>query len=178
MFKANRNIDDLEPRMAERVKKFVKLCEKRRIDVLITETRRTVGRQRYLYAIGRWGENKTASPVTWTLQSKHIEGDAIDIVPLSMGLPNWSAIDYVWQEIYDLAYEVGLKSLFRETEYDRPHLEYDPLWTPETQKEIKNNEKILSKKMDKAWKALDDANSVKKYLADLKGVEYKKYEII
>lgn len=56
-------------------------------DVQLTEGVRTVARQKELYAQGR----TTPGPkVTWTLDSKHITGDAVDIVPLQAdGSINW-----------------------------------------------------------------------------------------
>lgn len=48
-------------------------------DVQLTEGVRTAARQKELYAQGR----TTPGPkVTWTKNSKHITGDAVDIVPL------------------------------------------------------------------------------------------------
>lgn len=57
-------------------------------DVQLVEGVRTAARQKELYAQGRTTPGKI---VTWTLSSKHIEGKAVDIVPLqSDGSINWN----------------------------------------------------------------------------------------
>jgi peptidoglycan L-alanyl-D-glutamate endopeptidase CwlK len=81
--------------MKERVEKFLEKCEKAGLRILIVETRRSKARQLFLYAMGRVispaleqrylgyddpaiyskpGEKK----VTWTLNSRHMYGKAID----------------------------------------------------------------------------------------------------
>jgi peptidoglycan L-alanyl-D-glutamate endopeptidase CwlK len=47
-------------------------------DFSVEEGLRTLARQKRLYAQGRTRKGKI---VTWTLQSKHIEGKAVDLVP-------------------------------------------------------------------------------------------------
>ena len=115
--------------------------------------------------------------VTWTLKSKHIDGLAIDFGFMVNGKFTYNGD---WDKAYDLAERVGLTSLFRRTGYDRPHLEFNPAWKPideNTLKKIEDNEKILAQRMKKAWDAVDEANAVRKYLAELKQVKYKPYYI-
>lgn len=54
-------------------------------DFSVLEGLRTAARQRSLYAQGR---TKPGRIVTWTLQSKHIEGKAVDLLPYPGG---WSS---------------------------------------------------------------------------------------
>jgi len=126
MFTANRSLNALKPEMKRRVEKLLKECKDRECPIFITETHRTQARQNYLYAFGRYGENKDKGKVTWTTKSNHTKGESIDF-----------AFDHTdniykgqWDEVYDIAEEVGLKSLFRETGYDRPHLDYNLDWRP------------------------------------------------
>ena len=178
MFKQNRNIDDLALHMKGRVRVFMKKVKDSGFKVLITEGRRAKARQVWLYSFGRFGANKAKAKVTWTLDSNHIIGEAIDIVPLKDGKAWWDAPGEVWSGIYRLARQSGLKSLYEETGYDRPHLDFDHLWSSDIQKQIDANEKILRNDMDKAWKAVDNANARKRYLASLKSVPFKPYIII
>lgn len=77
--------------------------------VLITEVLRSADRQRFLYAKGRTdlqlknrgytpaaiakargeGAKATDHQVTWSLKSRHIEGEAADLVPVRNGQPDW-----------------------------------------------------------------------------------------
>lgn len=102
----SRSIKDLIPAMQERAAMAVKaMNEDKELKALgtdgvfISETRRTLAVQMAYYSRGRMepsdtqkmykaaglydiGTAEAKSKNTWTLQSKHIEGKAIDIVPL------------------------------------------------------------------------------------------------
>lgn len=194
MFKANRNIGDLQGEMQSRVNFFMEQCEKENLNVLITETKRSLRRQLYLYSKGRYISQKLEleylgyddpaiasrpgeSVVTWTMKSKHRDGLAIDIGFVVNGKFTYNGD---WNRVYDIAESVGLKSLFRQYGVDRPHLEFNPAWKAideVKQKQIEDNEKILAQRMKAAWAEVDEANAVRKYLAELKGVVYKPYKI-
>lgn len=194
MFEANRNIDDLQGEMQSRVRWWLDECERAGLNILITETKRSKARQLFLYAKGRYLPQKLEleylgyddpkiasrpgeSVVTWTLQSKHIDGLAIDFGFMTNGKFTYNGD---WNMAYDLAEKVGLKSLFRQYGVDRPHLELNPDWKPideQKQKEIASNENILAQRIKTAWAAVDEANAVRKYLAKLKGVPFKPYKI-
>lgn len=53
-------------------------CQALPFDVIVVEGVRTIQRQRDLYAQGR---TKPGKVVTWTMNSKHIEGLAVDLAP-------------------------------------------------------------------------------------------------
>jgi hypothetical protein len=57
----------------------------------ITETRRSRARQNYLYGIGRT-HHRNQKPVTWTLESRHLYGLAIDwhVVRRLTGRADWN----------------------------------------------------------------------------------------
>ena len=56
-------------------------------DVLVVEGLRSKQRQAELYAQGR---TKPGKIVTWTMQSKHLEGRAVDLAPFIDGKIDWS----------------------------------------------------------------------------------------
>lgn len=146
MINTNRRLEDLTPAMQARVKDWLKLCEENNLKVQITETKRTKLRQLYLWSMGRYVEpafekkylgyddpaiapnaNLNQAQVTWTLNSNHLKGEAIDFGFLKDGKFTYEGD---WAKAYDLAEEVGLKSLFRTTGKDKPHLEFDHSWVP------------------------------------------------
>ncbi len=53
-------------------------CQALPFDVIVVEGVRTIQRQRDLYAQGR---TKPGKVVTWTMNSKHIDGLAVDLAP-------------------------------------------------------------------------------------------------
>ena len=53
-------------------------CQALPFDVIVVEGVRTIQRQRDLYAQGR---TKSGKIVTWTMNSKHIDGLAVDLAP-------------------------------------------------------------------------------------------------
>ena len=53
-------------------------CQALPFDVIVVEGVRTIQRQRDLYAQGR---TKPGKIVTWTMNSKHIDGLAVDLAP-------------------------------------------------------------------------------------------------
>jgi peptidoglycan L-alanyl-D-glutamate endopeptidase CwlK len=78
-------------------------------DILVIEGVRTKERQADLYAQGR---TKPGPIVTWTLQSKHIEGRAVDVVKLKNGTIDWNdskAFDEMGTIMLAKAKELGVK---------------------------------------------------------------------
>jgi len=131
VFKADRSLASLTDEMRKRTENFLKLCKDHEINIGISETGRTVARQRYLYSFGRvfaefGSQNKDKGAVTWTLDSNHLRGEAIDIYFDNGG----NIYNGPWSEVYDYARQCGLSSLFDKTGYDRPHLEFDHEWKP------------------------------------------------
>lgn len=103
-------------------------------DFSVLEGRRSVARQRSLYAQGR---TMPGPVVTWTMQSKHIDGEAVDLLPYPDG---WSAplsrFNAISSLMFKAAKELGIKLRWgadwdkdgkpRERgETDSPHFELD-----------------------------------------------------
>lgn len=97
------------------------------VELLIWESARPLERQAALYAIGRTGPG---SPVTYTINSRHLYGLAIDFVvrsgnDISFELPRW----YV-EEVLPLAGTYGLSSLYLREGIDKGHIEVPPAEIP------------------------------------------------
>jgi len=104
-----RDVEALEPRTRYMVKCALEKIKAAGLSVYISETHRSVLTQKAYFAQGRestaavnakrrdaglWaiseGENRKV--VTWTLDSRHLIGQAIDVVPaLGNGQPRWNA---------------------------------------------------------------------------------------
>lgn len=84
MLKRQERLKDVDPKLQAVVIAAAKLVP---FDVLVVEGLRTKERQQQLYAQGRTAPGKV---VTWTLQSKHIDGKAVDLAPLKKdGTIDW-----------------------------------------------------------------------------------------
>ena len=68
-------------------------------------------------------DKECCTPNTWTLQSKHLEGLAIDIVPVKNGSMWWSAPIEVWQEMGRIGKEAGMAWGGDWKSKDCPHFE-------------------------------------------------------
>ena len=77
-------------------------------DLFVVEGVRTKARQAELFAQGR---TKPGPKVTWTLESKHIEGRAADLAPMINGAIDWSdpkKFDQIAQAMFAAAKELGI----------------------------------------------------------------------
>lgn len=109
-------------------------------DIAISETKRSLAVQMAYYSRSRMApadvrrmyaaaglydpteaECKTAN--TWTLDSKHIQGKAIDFVPVKDGKYWWNAPEEVWEIMGLIGEEAGLKWGGRWKNKDCPHFE-------------------------------------------------------
>jgi len=104
------------------------------VDFMVAEGLRTIERQRELYAQGR---TKPGKKVTWTLHSKHIEGTAVDLVPVINGKADWETLAHfntLAKAVMQAAKELGVKVRWgadwdmdgiprEEGEHDSPHFE-------------------------------------------------------
>lgn len=104
------------------------------IDFMVAEGLRTLKRQQELYAQGR---TAPGPKVTWTMQSKHLTGDAVDLVPWVDGKPDWNDLkkfDIIYKAMMAAAKELGVElryggdwdrdGILREKgETDSPHFE-------------------------------------------------------
>lgn len=114
-------IEALEPGTREKVEKMLHFLDAEKISYKIIETLRTNKVQQAYYAQGRnqiytvnalrkeaglWviDEATNKQIITWTLKSKHLEGKAIDIVPIKDGKIPWNINT---QEIANLYLRIG-----------------------------------------------------------------------
>lgn len=114
------------------------------VDFGVVQGNRTLEQQRYLYGQGRTPQqllkvgltSKYARPdlpvVTWTLNSNHIGGNAIDVMPYIDGVGNWDNDGRLglWPPIHAAfrlaAKELNIKIVLGadwEKTPDRPHVE-------------------------------------------------------
>lgn len=77
-----RDLDALEPKFRAKVVAFLAEAKAAGTELKVLETRRTVERQAWLYAQGRTREGNI---VTWTMSSRHITGEAVDLWPARLG---------------------------------------------------------------------------------------------
>lgn len=75
------------------------------IDFTVIEGRRTLARQKELYAQGR---TKPGAKVTWTLKSKHIDGKAVDCVTIINGAVDWKSCDRIAKAMLQASKELGI----------------------------------------------------------------------
>lgn len=111
-------VKSLTPEFQVKVKDFFKEAREKKLWVYIFESKRTIERQYQLFGQGRtaweivkyWVPAKYAQPwtkpVTWTLKSNHLTGNAIDVVfdishdpenftkDWNLKVPSWSG-DYL-----------------------------------------------------------------------------------
>ena len=112
---ASRKIEDLQPLLQVKARFWLNLCEQEwpggDVDVLITNTLRTMAEQQALYDQGR---NKPGKIVTWAKpgSSAHNYGLAFDFVPLRNGKPVWGtkgADLALWTRCGQLGEQLGLE---------------------------------------------------------------------
>jgi peptidoglycan L-alanyl-D-glutamate endopeptidase CwlK len=127
-----KRLEGVNPILVQVVKRAIELSK---VDFMVIEGLRSVERQKQLYSQGRTAPGKK---VTWTLKSKHIDGQAVDIAPVNPdGSINWTNLklfDEMAFAMFRAANEVGVKikwgadwdmdGVYRESgESDSPHFE-------------------------------------------------------
>jgi len=95
----------LTKRMQQKVAEFLRRAGDAGLSIRVFEARRTLARQKWLYAQGRTRKGKI---VTWTMQSNHLDGEAVDIVFVVNGQPSWSGD---WNTLIRIGKECGLNNL-------------------------------------------------------------------
>jgi len=111
--------------------------------IIVAEGLRELSRQMAYYSRGRmktadvqemfkaaklWklSDTEAQTQVTWTLQSKHLDGLAVDLVPSRDGKELWwTAPDEVWKRMAGIAVSFGLEAGYnwKPPKQDRPHFE-------------------------------------------------------
>lgn len=118
----SRRLDDLSPRMMPLAMQLIARCVEAGIMVMIVDTARTAEEQAANVAKG----------VSWTLKSKHLTGDAIDICPYSVydlhgpDKLQWDGGDPIWRKIGAIGEDLGLKwgVIKNGVQVDPGHFEY------------------------------------------------------
>ena len=101
----SRRLADLSPRMLPLAERLLARCVEAGIMVMIVDTLRTPEEQAANVKKG----------VSWTLKSKHLTGDAIDLCPYetyALHGPDklqWDGADPVWKRIGAIGESLGLK---------------------------------------------------------------------
>ncbi|MEN6623394.1 MAG: M15 family metallopeptidase [Smithella sp.] len=98
---ASRDPKNLSAEMYFRWSEWDKVMKSNGIDYILISTLRTKLEQESLYAQGR---TKPGRIVTWTLNSKHLTGEAFDFVIMNNGKCDWSMSN---REAWDTAVEIG-----------------------------------------------------------------------
>ena len=101
----SRKLNDLSPRMRPLAVELLARLTEAGIMVMIVDTLRTPAEQ----------QANVAKGVSWTLNSKHLTGEAIDVAPYETYALHggdklkWDDTDPVWQRIGQIGEAVGLK---------------------------------------------------------------------
>lgn len=117
---ADRRLNSLSPRFKPLAFELLARCVEAQISVLIVNTRRTPAEQ----------AQNIANGVSWTTNSRHLTGDAIDIVPYSqfdLHGPDkllWDAGDPIWLKLGAIGKALGLRWGGDWTQKDLGHFEY------------------------------------------------------
>ena len=125
-----RDISELTPLAQEACRLFLKECEKRGIDIFITETYRSQERQNELWEQGR---TKPGNIVTWTLNSRHTGRKAWDIACKGGVLYNTGILSMAGA----VGKELGIIWGGDWETPDRPHFEITDSWrAPKEEEEV------------------------------------------
>ena len=118
----SRRLNDLSPRFRPLAFELIARCAEAGIAVMIVDTLRTGAEQERNVALG----------VSWTRNSKHLTGDAIDVCPYETYLLHggdklqWNASDPVWRKVGEIGESIGLLWGGRWKVRDLGHFEYQP----------------------------------------------------
>ena len=135
-----RSLTELQPETQKRAQYFISLLKVHALDFLIVETARTILVQKAYYAQGRepletvnekrkaaglWEitEKENGRKITWTMDSKHLIGYAIDIVPFQNGKILWSAPFSTYEQYGVYGEAAGFDWGGRWNQKDMPHYE-------------------------------------------------------
>jgi peptidoglycan LD-endopeptidase CwlK len=124
--RSENSLKGVNPSLVKVVRRALELSP---VDFTVIEGVRTLERQKELYAQGRTTPGKV---VTWTMKSKHIEGNAVDLLPVT-GWDNLASFKAVSKAMFQAAAELGVKitwgadwngnGIQEKGETDSPHFE-------------------------------------------------------
>lgn len=110
----SKKLNDLSPEMRPLAVELIALAVEDGLEPIIVETRRSLEQQQLNVSNG----------VSQTLHSKHLTGDAIDIVPKKVTMyPRWKPDSELWERLGALGESLGLVWGGRWTMRDCPHFE-------------------------------------------------------
>jgi peptidoglycan L-alanyl-D-glutamate endopeptidase CwlK len=116
----SRKLDDLSPRFRPFAFELLARCVEAGVPVIIVDTRRTPEEQATNLARG----------VSWTKNSRHLTGDAIDIAPFEIyqlhgpDKLQWNPADPAWRVIGRIGEALGLRWGGRWRPPDMAHFEF------------------------------------------------------
>lgn len=142
----NRSVESLNTEMQAMVKELIERCERIGIKVKVGEARRSMATQALYYLRGRidtrdqkvieamqilgsihaWSFSvaEIKKKVTWTLESNHLDGNAVDIlVHHEDGQIDWSGTSKKWKTVLEIARDIGFVCGADWKQKDYPHLE-------------------------------------------------------
>ena len=132
MFKLGKRSEErlvgVNPALVAVVRRAIELST---VDFTVLEGKRTLERQQELFDQGR---TKPGKIVTWTMKSKHLDGDAVDLVPFPVDWEDTKKFDAIAKAMFAAAAELGVKLRWgadwdmdgkprEKGEYDSPHFE-------------------------------------------------------
>jgi len=136
-----RDIKELNSKAQVACKLFMTECEKRGINIFITETYRQQERQNYLYEQGR---TRPGDKVTWTKSSRHTSRMAWDI---ACGRPNNLYDTNILARAGEVAKALGITWGGTWSKPDRPHFEISKNWVvPKKQEKKQEVEEMVEKR--------------------------------
>jgi peptidoglycan L-alanyl-D-glutamate endopeptidase CwlK len=97
-------LNQVQPALATKIKQLISIANNQGYLIYIDEAYRTQARQNQLYAQGR---TTAGAIVTNTLNSKHTQGKAVDLMPVINGQPTNNLNAFNWQLIGIWARQVG-----------------------------------------------------------------------
>lgn len=159
----NRDLSVLNPPIKKIAELWLQECKDNNLNVLIIETKRTKERQYYLYGQGRTQKdlinvgipvayaNPKGKKVTWTLNSRHIGGNAFDFVPLTKkGVPDWNDLK-TFNEAGKIAESLGATWGGNWKTPDKPHIEFtgniNSIVKPTIDNDVVKSAKVLTNKL-------------------------------
>jgi peptidoglycan L-alanyl-D-glutamate endopeptidase CwlK len=137
----HRDIESLAPEAQEKARAFLGELDAEKIRYCVIETVRTLLVQKAYYAQGRkpleeintlrraaglWeiGPEEGKRIITWTLDSRHLTGMALDLVPVDIDDSiMWNAPFETWEKIGSIGEKNGFEWGGRWKERDLPHFE-------------------------------------------------------
>jgi len=99
---SRKKLKGVNPRLVKVVERAIELTEQ---DFSVLEGVRTLSRQKWLYAQGR---TRLGPIVTWTLKSKHIDGEAVDLVPYPLDWNTPSKFDAIYDAMIRASFELNI----------------------------------------------------------------------